>query len=238
MLNIITEHDVHKNHRVFELVSHVIDKFLIYKISADGSLSKKLVLERYEPEDYDLYEDCGRLLYLRKEFTRYSDRAISINNSNYVNLTEYVDINRELLAVRNKIFSDNTMQNENNSDLEKEICNFLKKIYDIIKLTCLSDLDDFVDKTSIYNYSPFNVYKIAYENDNKTISLYYEFQCSGYLEYLLNNSWFVDSDLSSKTNKVWTYASRYMSRILKDDISVNNLDELQYYAQIYQTRNY
>jgi len=234
MLNIITEHDVHKNHRVFELASHVIDKSLIYKISADGSLSKKLVLERYEPEDYDLFEDCGRLLYLRKGFTRYSDRAISINNSNYVNLTEYVDINRELLAVRNKIFSDNTMQNKNNSDLEKEICTFVKNIYDIIKSTCLFDLDEFPDKTSIYNYSPFNVHKIVYENDDKTISLCYEFQCSD----LLNNSWFVDADLSSQTNKVWTYASKYMSKILKDNVSVSNLEELQYYAQIYQTQNY
>lgn len=40
MSNIITEHDVHNNHRVFSLASHVIDSSSIYKISENGDISK------------------------------------------------------------------------------------------------------------------------------------------------------------------------------------------------------
>lgn len=228
MLNITIEHENHKTERIFSLVSHITDENEVYKISSQGILSRKVVLEKHYDEDYDLYVDCGSLMYLHTELLRYSNRAIKINNSDYVTLGKDGNSKDLLLAIRNQIFSDDVIHNEGSSNLDKEACTLIKNIYNIIKVT---DKDP---KYRIVQDAHFKIYKISFENKDLTISVCYEFQCFN----LFNESWFIDEDLSNPKNKVWTYASRYMSRILKDDVSVSNLEELQYYAQIYQTQNY
>lgn len=228
MSNIITEHDVHNNHRVFSLASHVIDSSSIYKISENGDISKKLVFDHDEYEDYVLYKDCGRVLYLRKGFTRYRDQAIKINNSNYVNATKNLNINQELLAIRNSIFEEGIIQHPESHVLHEKAYTFVKHIYDIIKVT-----DKKIKYRNIENL-PFNIFKIAYENDDLTISLYYEFQCFE----LFNNPWYIQENFSDHDNVVWNYASKYMSHILDEPISLNTMEGLEYYVQIYKTRIY